>query len=425
MNEGVQRAALPHGAAAWADRAAPPSRRPPPVPAAHAQAHALVRSLGEPLMGGNRVELLLDGPDTYRSMFEAIGTARDHINIESYIVEADGPGEELARRLEERCRAGVRVNLLFDGYGSLLTRGGYFERLRRAGVSLCEYNPPGRVSSLLSRALHLRDHRKLMVVDGRVGFIGGVNISSVYASGPLPAGQDGPEGGRPGWRDTHVRVEGPIVAQLQRLFIGHWQRSSTGPMPKASYFPPLPACGRHRVGLAATEAGHRRNPFYRALLGAVGAAQHRILLTTAYLVPPRRLLRALEHAALRGVQVELLVPGASDFRAALHAGRAHYERLLRAGVRIHERHDTMLHAKTCVIDGVWASVGSSNLDWRSVLHNAEANLVMLDEDIGRRLERVFRDDVACAREIDAARWQRRGWAQRGKELLALRLQYFI
>ena len=403
----------------------------PPLTAVHSHAHALVAGLSEPLVTGNRVDLLQDGPHTYAAMFEAIDGSRDHVNLESYILEAEGPGEEFARRLIARVKAGVRVNVLYDSFGSIGTPESYFDHLRANGVNVCEYNPLRRLGNLLSRALHLRDHRKLMVVDGRIGFIGGVNISPVYSAGSSPlaalSGSGGRDGGaaEPGWRDTHVRVEGPIVAQLQRLFMRHWSRHSSIALRGTHYFPPLAPAGTQRVALAACDAGRRRNPFYRALLSALDASQHRVFLTTAYLVPTRRLMRSLVRTARRGVDVHLLLPGVSDFWAPLQAGRSHYARLLRAGVHLHELHDTLLHAKTCVIDGLWTTVGSSNLDWRSFLHNAEANLVVLDAGLAQEMERVFRDDVARAREVVRAEWARRGLRQRIVETLARRFEFFL
>ena len=408
-------------------------RTPPPV-AGHGHAHALVAGLSEPLVTGNRVVLLQDGPGTYAAMFEAIERAHDHINLESFILEAEGPGEEFARRLVARARAGVRVNVLYDSFGSIGTPASYFDHLRANGVAVCEYNPLHRLGNLLSRALHLRDHRKLMVVDGRIGFIGGINISPVYSAGSSPlAGLSGaPAAGaaadapaQPGWRDTHVRVEGPIVAQLQRLFMRHWSRHSSIALRGRHYFPPLAPAGGQRVAIAACDAGRRRNPFYRALLGALDAAQHRIFITTAYLVPTRRLMRTLLRASRRGVEVHLLLPGVSDFWLPLQAGRSHYGRLLRAGVHLHELHDTLLHAKTCVIDGLWTTVGSSNLDWRSFLHNAEANLIALDATLAQEMERAFLADVARARRIERADWARRGWRQRLAELVARRFEFFL
>jgi cardiolipin synthase len=401
-------------------------------PLHEAHAKALARCLGGPLVGGNRVTLLEDGPEAFAAMFRAVEAARDHVNVESYIVEASGPGAEMQRRLIERARAGVRVNLLFDSFGSLHTGAAFFDALRDAGVTLCEYNPLRRWQMLASRALHWRDHRKLMVVDGHIGFIGGVNIASVYASGSASLGGSrdrsshaSGQPGEPGWHDLHVQVDGPVVARLQQLFVQHWLRHATCPLPSADYFPPQRARGVQHVGVAATDAGHRRNPHYRALLGAIETARSRVLMTTAYLAPPRRLLHALLRAAERGVRVELLLPGKSDSWAALHAGRSHFSRLLRAGVHIHERHDTTLHAKACVVDGMWASIGSSNLDWRSVLHNAEANLVLLDEAFAGELEGVFRAGVRLARRIDDERWQRRSRWSRCKESLARRFEYLL
>jgi cardiolipin synthase len=411
-------------------RLAPPSQ----LMAVHSHAHALVAGLSEPLVTGNRVELLQDGPGTYAAMFEAIERARDHVNLESYILEAEGPGEEFARRLIARAKAGVRVNVLYDSFGSIGTPASYFEHLRANGVNVCEYNPLRRLGNLLSRALHLRDHRKLMVVDGRIGFIGGVNISPVYAAGSSPLAVLGGSGGAeahanaapaPGWRDTHVRVEGPIVAQLQRLFMHHWSRHSSIALRGTHYFPPLAPVGQQRVALAACDAGRRRNPFYRALLSALDAAQHRIFLTTAYLVPTRRFVRSLLSAVRRGVDVHLLLPGTSDFWLPLQAGRSHYGRLLRGGVHLHELQDALLHAKTCVIDGLWTTVGSSNLDWRSFLHNAEANLVVLDAALAGEMEAVYMADIARSRQIVRAEWARRGWRQRVAETVARRFEFFL
>ncbi len=412
-----------------------PSKPPAASMEGHSHAHALVAGLAEPLVTGNHVDLLQDGPGTYAAMFEAIESAHDHVNLESYILEAEGPGEEFARRLIAKAKTGVRVNVLYDSFGSIGTPAAYFDHLRANGVNVCEYNPLRRIGNLLSRALHLRDHRKLMIVDGRIGFIGGVNISPVYSAGSSPlaamAGSGAParpdDGAppAPGWRDTHVRVEGPIVAQLQRLFMRHWSKHSSIALRGTHYFPPLAPVGNQRVALAACDAGRRRNPFYRALLSALDAAQERIFLTTAYLVPTRRLMRSLVRAARRGVEVHLMLPGMTDFWAPLQAGRSHYARLLRAGVHLHELQDTLLHAKTCVIDGVWTTVGSSNLDWRSFLHNAEANLIVLDAPLAQEMERVFLQDCARAKQIVRSEWARRGWRQRLVETVARRFEFFL
>jgi len=388
-------------------------------------------AFGSPLYAGNRVDMLLDGPETYHAMFEAIEQAGDHVNIESYIVEPEGPGLALADRLIACCRRGVRVNMLFDGFGCFGTPARFFTRLQDAGVRLCEYNPLHRLTSWLNGALHLRDHRKLMVVDGRVGFIGGINFTSRYQAGSAGrasvAGASAAEEGRtvPGWRDTHVRVEGPAVAHLQRLFVAHWQRFADTPMHPGHHFPPLAAAGPLRVAVTAAEVGPARNPFVRALMAAIGQARHRVLLTCAYFVPTPRLLHALTAAAGRGVEVRLVLPGVSDSWMPLHAAHSHYAQLIRSGVHIHELHDSLLHAKTGVIDGIWSSVGSSNLDWRSFLHNAEADLIVLDPGFATRLEAVFWGDVARCTEVSIERWARRGAWKRAAEQLARRFEVYL
>ena len=398
-------------------------RTPRPTPATPFERHAriLEKALGCGAIPGNRAELLVDGPATHAAMFEAIAAARDHVNIESYIVEDDGPGRELAELLLRKRAEGVRINLIFDGWGSWRTPTRYFDALKNAGVALLEFNPINPLRHPIAWSLHLRDHRKLLVVDGRVGFIGGVNISSVYS----PASSRPPSKATSCWRDTHVRVEGPVVAELQQLFLQHWRASSHGPPQSANYFPPLAVAGEQRIAVAACDAGRRRNPLYRALLAAIDGADKRIFITSAYFVPTRRLIRKLIAAARRGVDVQLALPGISDVWAPLAAGRSTYGRLLAAGVRIHERHNAMLHAKTVVIDGVWATVGSSNMDWRSILHNAEANVVLLDALFGARMEELFRCDLAQSEELSYERWTRRGVFARSTEWIARKLEFLL
>jgi cardiolipin synthase len=404
------------------------ARRPRPSQAVSAfewHERTLERSLGRPLVDGNQVELLLDGPQTYAAMLEAIDAAHEHIHIESYIVDADGPGQEFARRLAARSRDGVRVHLSFDAIGSMRTPRSFFAELEREGVVLCEYQPVRSLLAVLRGMAHRRNHRKIMVVDGRIGFVGGLNISREYSAGSAPHWMRIGTDHDLGWRDSHVRVQGPVVDQLQALFIEHWNQHARVPLLAARYLRPLESAGRQRAALAASSAGRGRNPFYRALLAAVESARSSVLITTAYFVPPRRLLRALLAAARRGVDVQLVLPGYSDFWAPLHAGRWHYGRLLRAGVRIHERHDRLLHAKTTVIDGVWVAVGSSNLDWRSTVHNAEANLLVLDAGFATEAQRVFQADVAQCRAIGLQEWSRRGWLDRLKEWVARRFEFLL
>lgn len=373
---------------------------------------------------GNRVELLIDGPATHAAMFDAIASARDHINIESYILEHSGPGVDLQDLLLRKRAEGVRINLIYDSFGSWSTPSRYFDSLRAAGVQLLEFNPINVLRHPIRATLHLRDHRKILVVDGRVAFIGGVNISSVYSSAGRRMQADA-KACELHWRDTHMRVEGPVVAELQRLFLDHWRsRSRSLPQP-ATYFPKLEPVGEQLAVVAACAAGRRSNPIYRSLLGAIRAARSSIHVTAAYFVPTRRLLNSLIAAAERGVDVRLALPGRSDAWAPLAAGRARYGRLLKAGVRVYERHDAILHSKTAVIDSIWATVGSCNMDWRSFLHNAEANLVVVDEQAAGQLEQIFQEDIAASRELTLDEWSRRSWTARAAELVALRMEFLL
>lgn len=396
-------------------------RAPPPGPPLSRHARLLERATRRAPTPGNHAAILVDGPATHAAMFDAIEKARDHVNIESYIVEDDGPGEELASLLLRKRAEGVRINLMYDGFGSWRTPSRYFEALRNAGVALLEFNPVNPLRHPIAWSMHLRDHRKLLVVDGRVAFIGGVNISSVYASSTA----ESPRTGQECWRDTHLRIEGPVVAELQQLFLDHWRASSRKPPQPANYFPSLAAAGTQRIAVTACAAGRRRNPLYRALLAAIDGAEARILITSAYFVPTRRLIRRLVAAARRGVDVRLALPGVSDVWAPLAAGRATYGRLLAAGVRIFERHNALLHAKTVVVDGVWSTIGSSNMDWRSILHNAEANVVVLDRDFGTRMEELFTADIGESDEVTLPRWRQRGWRLRASEWFARKLEFLL
>jgi len=399
----------------------PPGNRPDSALHDSERRHArlLHRALGRSLVPGNLAEVLVDGEQTHRAMFDAIAVARDHVNIESYILEDAGPGSELRELLLLKRSEGVRINVIYDAFGSWTTPSRYFDSLREAGVQLLEFNPINPLRHPIRWSIHLRDHRKLLIVDGNIAFIGGVNISSVYSAPPARSQQ------ALQWRDTHLRIQGPVVADLQRLYLDHWHsRAHSAPQPSA-YFPPLQRVGDHGVAVAACAAGRRRNPLYRALLAAIRGAERSVCITSAYFVPTRRLVRALVEAAHRGVEVRLALPGISDAWAPLAAGRSKYGRLLQAGVRVFERHNAILHAKTALIDGVWVTVGSSNMDWRSLLHNAEANVVIVDRDVGRRFQQMFEADIAESEELTLERWQRRGWMARFGEWLARRLEFLL
>lgn len=376
------------------------------------------RASGTPLVVGNKVDLLQDGPATYRAMFAAIEAARDHVHMETYILEDDEVGRRFADALAAKRAQGVAVALVHDGVGTLAVPKAFFERLAAAGVSVLEFNPVNPLTAKKGWELNSRDHRKLLVVDGRVAFVGGVNISSVYSAGSFSAASKRRPDGAPPWRDTHLRIEGPVVAEFQRLFLETWEKQKGAPLPARVAYPPLAAAGPEvvrAIGSAPETAGAT---IYATLLSAIGAAESGVLLTNAYFVPDPQLRAALIAAAARGVDVRLILPGRTDSWLVFHAGRAHYAALLAGGVRLFERRGALLHAKTVVIDGIWSTVGSANLDARSFLHNDEVTAVVLGQSFGAQMQAMFEADVAASDEVTAASWAARPLADRGKETLA-------
>jgi cardiolipin synthase len=407
----LQRGDAPPRVAAVAPRA---EATPQQILARHRE--ALVGTLGGPLVPGNRAELLVDGPETHGAMFAAIRGARSSVNLETYILDDDEVGERLARLLLDKRAEGVVVNVLYDSVGSIATSRGYFDRLRAGGVAVCEFNPVSPLRAKVGLGINNRNHRKVLVVDGTHAFTGGINISGVYSAGSTGSARKRSTG----WRDTHVAVEGPVAADFQRLFLDTWARQGCDGPVEVAYFPPLPPRGARLMRVVAGDPEAGDSETQRAILAAIGSAQRRAWLTYGYFVPDPPTLEALLAAARRGVDVRLALPGFSDFWAPLYAGRSHYEALLAAGVRIHERQDRLLHAKTVVVDGVVTSIGSTNLDWRSFVHNFEADVIVLDAAFGERMERLFASDVAASREITPADWQARPVNSRAREWLARR-----
>ncbi|MCO6057745.1 cardiolipin synthase [Pseudomonas sp. MOB-449] len=381
--------------------------------------------VGSPLTAGNKVDLLQNGPQTYQAMFAAIASARDHINMETYILEGDDVGQRFAEALIAKQRSGVQVNLIYDSVGTLGTPPAFFARLRESGIRLVEFNPVNPVTARAGWELNQRDHRKLLIVDGRIAILGGVNISGVYSGGSFASGSRPRSDKDLPWRDTDLRIEGPVVADLQKLFISTWDRQKGGGLIARHYFPPLERKGNEVVRAIGSSPDEPYSQIYATLISALHSAQSEIWLTSAYFVPDPQLLDALKAAVARGVDVRLVVPGSTDSWLVFHAGRAYYAELLNAGVRLYERHDALLHVKAGVIDGVWSTVGSTNLDWRSFLHNQEVNVVVLGADFGTRMREAFLDDVQGSREITLEAWQRRSIRARISERIGSVWEYWL
>ncbi len=409
----------------------PPAQLPVRQPAALAGGQSLLEyhlahvqpSLTSPLRQGNDARLLVDGPAAHEAMLQAIAAARDHVNLQSYIVDASTIGEKFAALLAAKAAQGLKVSVLYDSVGSIQTPREFFEDLRRQGIAVCEFNPVRTRPDKLNN----RDHRKILVVDGRVAFTGGINISETYASSSRRARRvpDQEKDKKSGWRDTHVRASGPVVAQLQRLFLDAWALQDCGPYAQAGYYPPLAPKGGMAMQVVRSDPGSAKSEMYVALLSAIGHARSRVWLTCGYFVPDAQTKAALVDAARRGVDVRLVLPGFTDFWAPLYAGRSHYDELLAAGVRVYEWHEALMHAKTAVIDSVWSSVGSTNLDWRSFVHNYEADLIVYDAAFARELERLFQRDLTASVEVELEAWRRRGAGERLKEWFARQWEYLL
>jgi cardiolipin synthase len=385
-----------------------------------------------PLVLGNRVVILENGPNTYAAMFSAIATARDSINMETYILEDDEVGRRLADALIAKQQQGVQVNLIHDAVGTLGTKKEYFKRLSDAGINVLEFNPVNPLVAKSGWAVNQRDHRKLLVVDGRSAVLGGINISSVYSSSaPGSSGGSTSGGSRGGdkknlpWRDTDLLIEGPVVAPLQKLFMETWHAQKGSALAPRNYFPALQPRGQEIVRAIGSTPDEPFSQIYVTLISAINAAESEILVTNAYFVPDPQLMNALIAAAARGVDVKLILPSTTDSSLVFHAGRAHYDPLLRGGVKLYERRDALLHAKTVVIDGVWATVGSTNLDWRSFLHNQELTAVILGKEFGAKMRDAFERDLAASDPVTLEAWQRRPITTRAKETFARLWEYWL
>jgi cardiolipin synthase A/B len=380
---------------------------------------------GAPLVAGNKLTLLEDGPATYRSMLAAIRAARDHVNLEVYIFRDDDVGQEFQQALLAKQAQGVQVNLIYDSVGSIKTPRSFFQAMADKGVRVLEFNPV--LPSATRGDVNHRDHRKLIVVDGRVAFVGGINIDDVYSSSSAAATfpRSSEDEKKSGWRDMHVRIEGPAVGEFQKVFLDHWEKQHGKPLPPRRYLPEVKPAGDALVRALAASADEQNSLVYQTLLSAVAHAQRTVHITVAYFIPDAQTIAVLGDAARRGADVALILPGETDFWAVFHAGRSHYSELLDAGVKVYERKGALLHSKTAVIDGVWSSVGSTNWDPRSFVHNDEINAEVLSRDFAAKMEEAFEKDLRQSQRIEREQWSKRSPVLRLKEWTARLWEYWL
>ena len=378
---------------------------------------------GRPLIAGNKVTLLFDGPKTLAAMTAAVAGAKDTINLETYIFDQDPLGLAFADLLIAKSREGVQVSIIYDCVGTLGTPQTFFDRMKEAGIRLLPFHPVSPFHRIGNWRINNRDHRKILVVDGKVAFTGGVNITAAYAhSSPFRSGGMYPAS--VGWRDTHIQIEGPAVAALQGVFLDNWASQDEGKLPDRDYFPHLAPAGDKVLRVLRSWPGGDHE-IYKAYVLAIQSATRSVHITAAYFVPDPEIMKALTGAARRGVDVTIILPSVSDGGPVMQAGHSFYTRMLKSGLRIFELKTSVLHAKTAVIDGSWSTVGSTNLDMRSFLHNKEVNVVVIGDGFGREMESAFQEDLHDSREITLAQWKRRPFGQRLKEWFARLLSYWL
>jgi cardiolipin synthase len=395
----------------------------PDQPVEHAIAHryatrdpqflrTMTHLLGSPVVPGNRVTALLNGDQSFPAMLEAIRSAKRSINLEAYIFWSGEVGKTFADALSERARAGVATHLVVDWVGSKKMGDSLLKQMRQAGVEVVKYNPLRWYS--LER-FNNRTHRKLLVVDGRVGFTGGLGIADLY----LGHAQD-----RDHWRDAQFRAEGPVVGQMQAGFLDNWIETGGALLDGAEYFPKLDSVGSQAAQAVHSSPGGGTENLRLMFLLAIASATRSILVANSYFVPNSLAVAMLVDARRRGVHVEIIVPGPiSDAQVVRKASRAKWGPLLEAGVNIYEYQPTMYHTKVMVVDDYWVSVGSTNFDNRSFRLNDEANLNVFDEEFARAQAAVFAEDRARSRKVTLEEWHRRPIWERLEELVARMMRH--
>ena len=360
--------------------------------------------LGPAIVPGNRVEVLLNGDQIFPAMLGAIRSAQKTITFETYIYWSEAIGKEFADALSERARAGVKVHVLLDWVGSVKMEQAYFEEMKRGGVEVEKYHKPRWYD--LAR-LNNRTHRKVLVVDGRVGFTGGVGIAGLWTGNA----QDPDH-----WRDTHFRSEGPVVAQMQAVFMDNWIKATGKVLHGDGYFPALSEVGPSPAQMFRSSPSGGSESMQLMYLLSITAAQRSIQLSSAYFVPDGLAQRALADALKRGVKVQIITPGEhTDTETVRGASRALWGELLEAGAQMFEYQPTMYHCKVMIVDTFLVSVGSTNFDNRSFRLNDEANLNIYDAAFARRQSDIFEQDLKRSRRITLEAWRNRPFLEKIRE----------
>ena len=361
-----------------------------------------------PIVGGNRIDILLNGDQLFPAMLEAVRSAAKTVSYAQYTYEEGPIGREFAEALAERCRAGVAVNVLPDGFGTIGMPPEYSTVMTQAGCHVATFRP---LNPFAFQSANHRNHRRILVVDGRVGFTGGSGIGASWMGDGRTAEH---------WRNTDVRVEGRAVEYLQGACVENWLEATGVVLGGEDFFPrPVEPMGQVYAQVVRSSPSAGSFALYTTFLLAISSAQHSIYVTNPYFVPDSEMLDALIQAASRGVRVVLLVPGVIDNNIVKPAGRRVFGRLFQAGVEIYEYQPALLHAKTMTIDGRWSTIGSVNFDNRSFALNDELSVIIYNRHVAASLERAFAEDLLHSKKLEYTEWRHRGLMERLLEIFTL------
>jgi cardiolipin synthase len=373
-------------------------------------ARAMGSLLGPSLVQGNATATLVNGKQIFPAMLQAIHSAKKTINFETYIYWSGTIGREFTDALTERARSGVQIHVLLDWYGSDRIDMAYIEAMKKSGIHVVRYHPFHILDPGSYALLDHRTHRKIMVIDGAVGFTGGVGIADLWRGDAQGPGH---------WRDNHYRVTGPVVAQLQAAFLDNWIQTTGEALTGDPYFPPLEPVGSELAQVCKSSWTGGAENMQLMFLMSVTAAAKDIRIASAYFVPDKLTRRTLIAASKRGVRVRIIVPGRHiDQQIVRSASRANWGEMLSAGIQIYEFPHTMLHCKQLVVDDLWTSIGSSNLDTRSFRLNDEANLNILDAQFAAEQSRLFDEDLSRSERVTLEQWKGRPFLEKLTDGLA-------
>lgn len=349
----------------------------------------ILNNAKSPFTVNNHVTVLTNGVETFETIVEALEKAEDHIHLEYFIIKDDVIGGVIKNLLMEKARKGVKVRVIYDSVGSWKLGKGYLEEMKKAGVEIYGFLPV--FFPLLSRELNYRNHRKIIVIDGKVGFLGGINIGDEYLGNNLYLGF---------WRDTHLKIEGEAVYGLQNIFLGDWEFVTKERIGFSdTYYPKLNYYGEQLIQITGSGPDSDWQSIMQAYFAIISSAEDRIWINTPYLVPDESIMMALKTAALSGIDVRIILPGRPDHKTVFWASMSNIEDLLKAGVRIYKYQKGFIHAKILLADGSAASIGTANLDIRSFQINFEVNAFIYDEEIVMRMEKDFLADIEDSKEV--------------------------